>query len=75
MSSEFTNTITYERDADGVVVLTMDDPGQSANTMNADYLASMEAAVDRLASEVDEITGRRFELNRPWLHMRPHEGG
>ena len=57
MSSEFTNTITYERDADGVVVLTMDDPGQSANTMNADYLASMEAAVDRLASEVDEITG------------------
>ena len=22
---------------------------------------------------VDELTGRRFELTRPWLHMRPHE--
>ncbi|HMT48720.1 3-hydroxyacyl-CoA dehydrogenase NAD-binding domain-containing protein [Dietzia sp. UBA5065] len=57
MSSEFTNTIHYERDADGVVVLTMDDPNQSANTMNADYLHSMEAAVDRLESESGEITG------------------
>ncbi len=57
MSSEFTNTIRYERDADGVVVLTMDDPNQSANTMNADYLASMEAAVERLENEKDDITG------------------
>lgn len=22
--------------------------------------------------EVDEISGRSFELDRPWLHMRPH---
>ena len=57
MSSDYTNTITYERGADGVVVLTMDDPNQSANTMNADYLASMEAAVDRLESEIDDVTG------------------
>ncbi len=26
-----------------------------------------------IAIEVDEITGRQFELNRPWLHMTPHE--
>jgi uncharacterized protein len=26
-----------------------------------------------IAVEVDEMTGRRFELTRPWLHMRPHE--
>jgi len=57
MSSEFTNTITYDRDSDGIVVLTLDDPNQSANTMNADYLASMEQAVDRLESESDDITG------------------
>ena len=24
-----------------------------------------------IAIEVDEITGRHFELTRPWLHMRP----
>ena len=27
-----------------------------------------------IAVEVDEITGRRFELSRPWLHMRPQPG-
>lgn len=26
-----------------------------------------------IAIEVDEITGRQFELSRPWLHMKPHE--
>jgi nitroimidazol reductase NimA-like FMN-containing flavoprotein (pyridoxamine 5'-phosphate oxidase superfamily) len=26
-----------------------------------------------IAIEVDEMTGRHFELTRPWLHMRPHE--
>ncbi len=26
-----------------------------------------------IAVEVDELTGRHFELTRPWLHMRPHE--
>jgi nitroimidazol reductase NimA-like FMN-containing flavoprotein (pyridoxamine 5'-phosphate oxidase superfamily) len=26
-----------------------------------------------IAVVVDELSGRRFELTRPWLHMRPHE--
>ena len=34
-------TIRWEKDADGVVILTLDDPNQSANTMNAAYAASM----------------------------------
>jgi hypothetical protein len=42
------STISWEQDADGVVVLTLDDPNQSANTMNADYAASMKATVERL---------------------------
>ena len=37
------STIRYERGDDGIVVLTLDDPGQSANTMNAAYMASMAA--------------------------------
>ena len=52
-----TNTIRWEQDADGVVILTLDDPKQSANTMNGDYVASMQAAVERLAAEKDTITG------------------
>lgn len=55
--SQTTNTIRWEHDADGVVVLTLDDPNQSANTMNAAYVASMRGAVDRLVAERDEITG------------------
>ncbi len=50
-------TIRWEQDADGVVVLTLDDPNQSANTMNAAYVASMGATVDRLEAERDTITG------------------
>ncbi|MGI8505917.1 MAG: 3-hydroxyacyl-CoA dehydrogenase NAD-binding domain-containing protein [Solirubrobacteraceae bacterium] len=51
------STIRWERDEDGVVILTLDDPSQSANTMNAAYAASMQATVDRLEAERDEITG------------------
>ena len=49
--------IRYERDDDGVVVLTMDDPDQSANTMNPTYVAAMTAVLDRLEAERDDITG------------------
>ena len=50
-------TIRWEQDADGVVNLIFDDPNQSANTMNADYAASMRATVDRLEAERESIAG------------------
>lgn len=53
----YTNTIRWEQDGDGVVILTLDDPNQSANTMNSDYVASMQAAVERLTAEKETITG------------------
>jgi 3-hydroxyacyl-CoA dehydrogenase / enoyl-CoA hydratase / 3-hydroxybutyryl-CoA epimerase len=52
-----TDTIRWDRDADGIVTLTLDDPNQRANTMNQDYQASMGAAVDRLYREKDSLTG------------------
>jgi 3-hydroxyacyl-CoA dehydrogenase / enoyl-CoA hydratase / 3-hydroxybutyryl-CoA epimerase len=51
------STIRWDQDADGVVVLTLDDPNQSANTMNAAYAASIRATVDRLEAERDSISG------------------
>ena len=51
------STIRWDRDEDGIVVLTLDDPNRSANTMNAAYKASMAATVDRLEAECDEIAG------------------
>src|ERR1700760_1468574 len=50
-------TIKWEQDEDGIVVLTLDDPNQSANTMNRAYAESMAATVDRLEAEKDEISG------------------
>jgi 3-hydroxyacyl-CoA dehydrogenase / enoyl-CoA hydratase / 3-hydroxybutyryl-CoA epimerase len=56
MAAEST-TIRWEKDEDGIVVLTLDDPNQSANTMNAAYAESMAATIERLEAEKDEITG------------------
>ena len=55
-SQDQTTAVRYERDADGIVVLTLDDPASGANTMNDLYRASMGAAVDRLEAE-SELTG------------------
>jgi 3-hydroxyacyl-CoA dehydrogenase / enoyl-CoA hydratase / 3-hydroxybutyryl-CoA epimerase len=49
--------IRWDQDADGIVVLTLDDPERSANTLNALYRESMAATVDRLEAEKDSITG------------------
>ncbi|MFE3960934.1 3-hydroxyacyl-CoA dehydrogenase NAD-binding domain-containing protein [Nocardia sp. NPDC059091] len=51
------NTIRWESGSDGIVLLTMDDPAQSANTMNDRHIASMRTLIDRLVSERDSITG------------------
>ncbi|MFT4085569.1 MAG: 3-hydroxyacyl-CoA dehydrogenase NAD-binding domain-containing protein [Gordonia sp. (in: high G+C Gram-positive bacteria)] len=51
------NMIAWEKDADGVVILTMDDPNQGANTMNKLFRESLSATVDRLEAEKDDITG------------------
>jgi 3-hydroxyacyl-CoA dehydrogenase/enoyl-CoA hydratase/3-hydroxybutyryl-CoA epimerase len=50
-------TIRWEQDEDGIVTLILDDPEQSANTMNAAYAASIKATVDRLEAEKDAIAG------------------
>ncbi|GLP73769.1 3-hydroxyacyl-CoA dehydrogenase [Mycobacterium antarcticum] len=51
------NTIQWDKDADGIVTLTLDDPTGSANVMNEHYQQSMEKAVERLVSEADSVTG------------------
>src|SRR5688572_30672605 len=48
------SAVKYEKDADGIVVLTLDDPTSSANTMNELYLESMGNALDRLYAERDD---------------------
>jgi 3-hydroxyacyl-CoA dehydrogenase/enoyl-CoA hydratase/3-hydroxybutyryl-CoA epimerase len=51
------NTIAWDKDADGIVTLTLDDPTGGANVMNEHYKESMHNAVERLVAEKDSITG------------------
>lgn len=51
------NTIKWDKDADGIVTLTLDDPTGSANVMNDHYRESMHNAVQRLIEEKDSVTG------------------
>ncbi|MGI5471957.1 3-hydroxyacyl-CoA dehydrogenase NAD-binding domain-containing protein [Streptomyces sp. CA-132043] len=55
-----TSTIRWEQDETGVVTLVLDDPNQSANTMNEDFKASLAAVADRLEAEKDSIRGIVF---------------
>ncbi|GGX43836.1 3-hydroxyacyl-CoA dehydrogenase NAD-binding domain-containing protein [Streptomyces fructofermentans] len=45
-------TIRWEQDGTGVVTLVLDDPDQSANTMNQAFRQSLTAIADRLEAEV-----------------------
>ncbi|MFJ7494233.1 3-hydroxyacyl-CoA dehydrogenase NAD-binding domain-containing protein [Streptomyces sp. NPDC097727] len=50
-------TIRWEQDETGVVTLVLDDPNQSANTMNQAFKDSIAAIADRAESEKDSIRG------------------
>ncbi|MGR3454728.1 3-hydroxyacyl-CoA dehydrogenase NAD-binding domain-containing protein [Pseudooceanicola sp.] len=49
----------YEKDADGIVTVTMDMQGQSANTMNARFVPGMQDVIAKLRAE-DGLTGVVF---------------
>ncbi|MEC4017489.1 3-hydroxyacyl-CoA dehydrogenase NAD-binding domain-containing protein [Streptomyces sp. H27-D2] len=53
-------TIRWEQDDTGVVTLVLDDPNQSANTMNEAFKASLEAVADRLEAERESVRGVVF---------------
>jgi 3-hydroxyacyl-CoA dehydrogenase / enoyl-CoA hydratase / 3-hydroxybutyryl-CoA epimerase len=49
--------VRWEKAGDGIVVVTLDDPGRSANTMNERYVAAMGDCVDALVADKENITG------------------
>ncbi|MDT0380019.1 3-hydroxyacyl-CoA dehydrogenase NAD-binding domain-containing protein [Streptomyces sp. DSM 42041] len=51
------STIRWEQDDTGIVTLVLDDPDQSANTMNEAFKASLAATADRLEAEKDSVRG------------------
>ncbi|MFJ9656397.1 3-hydroxyacyl-CoA dehydrogenase NAD-binding domain-containing protein [Streptomyces griseoflavus] len=55
--TEKNTTIRWEEDTDRVVTLVLDDPGQPVNTMNAAFIDSLDAVVERLESRGDTLRG------------------
>ncbi|OTG98604.1 3-hydroxyacyl-CoA dehydrogenase NAD-binding domain-containing protein [Acinetobacter sp. ANC 4973] len=53
------SAIQYEKNADNIVILTLDSPNQSANTMNADFRVALEDTVSKLQADA-EISGIIF---------------
>ncbi|MFH8803392.1 3-hydroxyacyl-CoA dehydrogenase NAD-binding domain-containing protein [Streptomyces sp. NPDC017936] len=51
------STIRWEESDDHVVTLVLDDPDQSANTMNAAFIDSLDAVAARLAERRDTLRG------------------
>ncbi|MZD04346.1 3-hydroxyacyl-CoA dehydrogenase [Streptomyces sp. SID5785] len=51
------STIRWEQDDTGIVTLVLDDPNQSANTMNQAFKDSIAAIADRAEAEKDSIRG------------------
>ncbi|TXS44841.1 3-hydroxyacyl-CoA dehydrogenase NAD-binding domain-containing protein [Streptomyces sp. t39] len=51
------STIRWEESDDHVVTLVLDDPDQSANTMNAAFIDSLDAVAARLAERGDTVRG------------------
>lgn len=49
--------VRWDKGADGVVVVTLDDPGRGANTMNERYATAMHECVDALVADKENITG------------------
>ena len=57
------SAIQFEKNSDNIVILTLDSPNQSANTMNADFRVALAETVDKL--KVDEnIAGIIFRSNK-----------
>src|SRR5689334_2945696 len=56
-SARMVDAIRWKRDGDGVVTLTIDDPHQRVNTLNANFTESFVSTLDRLERERDGISG------------------
>ncbi|WP_328551324.1 3-hydroxyacyl-CoA dehydrogenase NAD-binding domain-containing protein [Streptomyces sp. NBC_00358] len=51
------SAMSYARDADGIVTLTLDDPHSSVNTMNDAFMTGLEECVPRLEAEREAVAG------------------
>lgn len=51
------SSIRYDKDANGIVTITLDAPGEAVNTMNEGFKSDLAQTVDRLEAEREQIKG------------------
>ncbi len=51
------DSIKYDIDSKGILTLTIDMPGQSANTMNADFRKALQTTTQKIQQDKETITG------------------
>ena len=51
------SAIKYDLGSDQILTLTIDMPGQSANTMNSEFRAALKETVGKVESDLDKIRG------------------
>lgn len=57
------SAIQFEKNADNIVILTLDSPNQSANTMNADFRTALSETVNKLQAD-ENIVGIIFRSTK-----------
>ena len=57
MTTTNSNAIKYKKDNDGILILTIDMPGQSANTMNAEFREALQTTTQKIKQDKDTLTG------------------
>ena len=57
---------SIRKNADNIVILTLDSTGQSANTMNAEFRDSLDEATQKLKAET-ELSGVIFRSAKNFL--------
>lgn len=57
--------IRLEKDSDGIIELIMDQPNQKVNTLGDEFIEAMQAAVNDIAAQKDDIKGVYVRSGKP----------
>jgi len=59
--------IAYEKDADGIVLLTIDMPDRSANVLNEVFFAAFREVLDKLADDTSAVGAVLVSAKKLWI--------
>ncbi len=60
-------TFAYDKDSDGIVTITIDMPGYSANVLNNDFFTAYEELLERLASDKSATGAILISGKKLWI--------